>query len=509
MASKRAVARIANVTAPVGGWNARDAIAGMPPEDAVTLINFFPRTSDVTMRNGYSAWATGMSGSVETIMDYDGGTTPQMFAANAGKFYDITVAGAVGAPVATGFISNRWQYTKFGTPAGQYLVAVNGSDAVQQYNGTAWSNSTIAGVGLTASKLVHVNAYEQRLFFAEVQKLGFWYLPVTQITGTVTYFDLSSLFTLGGYLQAIATWTVDGGSGLQNNICFITSRGQVAVYNGTDPGDPTLWSLIGIYRTGSPIGRRCFMQYGGDLIVITSDGAFPLSQALITGRAQPKLAISDKISRAFNDSVTNYAGNFGWQAILYPRGSYGLFNIPQQEDGQAAQYVFNTITGAWCQFTDQNTSCWELHNDDLFFGGNDGKVYQADTGASDNGSVIQAEVLPAFSYFDMPGLRKRFTMIRPVWLAGSTVRPAININVDFDTTTTPTSVPTSTGGGGSPWDISPWDVSPWGGSQQISTGQTSVTGLGYAGSAHLLVASATQNISLLSTDYLFEPGGPL
>ncbi len=506
--TRRPVSRTATLPAPVGGWNARDAIAAMPPTDAVTMINFFPRTSDVVMRNGFSSFATGMSGSIETLMDYDGGTgSTKMFAANAGKFYDVSSSGAVGAAVATGFTSNRWQYTKFGTPAGQFLVAVNGADTPQQYNGTAWSNSTITAVGLTPSNLIHVNAYEQRLFFAEKGKLGFWYLPVTQVTGTVTYFDLSSLFTLGGYLQAIATWSVDGGSGLQNNICFITSRGQVAVYNGTDPSSASLWSLVGIYRIGIPIGRRCFQQYGGDLLIVTTDGVYPLSQALITARATPKAAVTDKISRAFTDIAATSSGFFGWQIVLYPRGTYILVNIPTQEDGNSVQYVMNTITDAWCQFNDINTSCWELHDDRLYFGGNDGVVYLSDDGASDGASVITAEVLPAFSDFGAPGLRKLFTMIRPVWLAGGTVSPAINMNIDYDTLTKPTSIPISSGGGGTPW-YSPW-YSPWSGAYQTRTNQIGVTGIGYTASAHLLVSSMTQKIALLSNDYTFQIGAQL
>lgn len=505
---RRPVAQTITIPAAVGGWNARDAIAAMPPTDAVTLINLFPRTSDVTMRRGFAEWATGLGGNVETLFDYDKGvSSAKMFGAANGSIFDVTASGAVGAAAASGFTSNRWQYTKFGTPAGQFLVLVNGADTPQQYNGTAFTNSTISGSGLTPSKLVHVNSYQQRLFFAEKDKLGFWYLPVTQVTGVAVYFDLSSLFTQGGYLQAIATWTVDGGNGLQNHICFITSRGQVAVYTGTDPSSVDAWGLIGIYRLGNPIGRRCYMQYGGDLLILTQDGVFPLSQALISGRATPKTAVSDKISRAFADAVSSYQGNFGWQAILYPQGPYGLFNIPQQEDGAAVQYVFNTITGAWCQFQDQDAICWELHNDDLFFGSSGGVVYMADTGYSDNDAVIEAEILPAFLDFGAPGLRKLFTMIRPVWLSGSTVKPAININVDYDTITKPTSVPISTGGGGTVWG-SPWG-SPWGPIYRTRTSQVGVTGMGYAAAAHLLVSSKTQNISLLSTDYTFQVGAQL
>ena len=40
--------------APVGGWNARDALAEMKPTDAIYLDNWFPRTSYVEIRGGSS-----------------------------------------------------------------------------------------------------------------------------------------------------------------------------------------------------------------------------------------------------------------------------------------------------------------------------------------------------------------------------------------------------------------------------------------------------------------------
>ena len=55
-----------SITAPVGGWNARDSIAAMNVADAVIMDNFFPRTTDVMVRKGYTDWATGMAIDIET-----------------------------------------------------------------------------------------------------------------------------------------------------------------------------------------------------------------------------------------------------------------------------------------------------------------------------------------------------------------------------------------------------------------------------------------------------------
>ncbi len=60
--------KMVSVPAPVGGWNARDAYADMPVSDAVVLQNYWPKTTSVAVRNGYTQFATGMSGQSETVM---------------------------------------------------------------------------------------------------------------------------------------------------------------------------------------------------------------------------------------------------------------------------------------------------------------------------------------------------------------------------------------------------------------------------------------------------------
>lgn len=46
--------RPVNIPAPVGGWNTREQLAGMPPTDAVQLINMVPRQGYCEMRGGYA-----------------------------------------------------------------------------------------------------------------------------------------------------------------------------------------------------------------------------------------------------------------------------------------------------------------------------------------------------------------------------------------------------------------------------------------------------------------------
>jgi hypothetical protein len=141
-------ARIASVPAPVGGLNARDAYADMPPTDAVVMENMFPMPSYVMPRNGSAIWASGISGTVNTLATYSPPSgNRKMFAWAGTQIYDVTAQAAVGSAVYTGNTSDTWQCVNFGAGGGQYLVCVNGQDSMLLYNGSGWQ---VAGNGTGA-----------------------------------------------------------------------------------------------------------------------------------------------------------------------------------------------------------------------------------------------------------------------------------------------------------------------------------------------------------------------
>jgi hypothetical protein len=497
-------AQTTSLPAPVGGWNARDSIAAMPPLDAVIMDNWFPDTDYVKLRNGYTNHVTGISGQVETLMQYSSGTARKMFAAAGTSIYDASAAGAVGAAVVTAQTNARWQFANFGTSGGQFLIICNGADTPQNYNGTTWQ-TTPAITGVTSANLIHVNVFKTRLFFIEKNTLKAWYLPVASIGGAASALDFSNLCRLGGSLTAMTTWSLDGGNGLDDYAVWITSEGEVIVYRGTDPSSAANWALVGVFRMGRPIGRRCFFKIGADVVFITTDGFVLLSKALLSDRAQPQVALSDKISNAANLATNTYRDNFGWQPILYPKGKMGIFNVPAQESSVAYQYVMNIQTGAWCRFTGWNANCWELFDEAIYFG-TAGAVCKADNGSSDNNTIISADVKQAYNYFSAPGRLKRFTMARPIILSDGIPGLALIMNVDFEDSL-PLSEPAFTGGGGSPWNTSPWDTSPWAGTLRPSRVWQSLFSVGYAGSFRM--KSATKNITMqwAATDIAMEYGG--
>lgn len=576
--------------APIGGLNAHDALAAMPPDDAVTMDNMFPTTTSVDLRNGYELWASGLPADVETLMAYRSATTTQGFAASGTAFYDVSNQGAVGAPVVSGLANARWQTVNFGTPGGQFLYCVNGADYPQVYNGTTWAQvasvaaqtiSSITRVGtlatLTAAaphglvtgnqitvtgatssvyngtyivtvtgastltyvmasdpgggasvvgtyivspavtgvdprNLIHVNLYKNRLFFVEKNSLSVWYMPLNSISGAASEIDLSPLFKMGGYLMAMVTWTIDNAAGVNEYAGFISSEGEVVIYLGTDPATADNWNIEATFHMGRPVGRRCFVKVGSDVIVICADGFYPLSKALLTDRSQQQDAISDKIVNLVNNDVKAYAANFGWQACLYPTGNKLIINVPRREGEIQYQYVMNTITGAWCRFTGWNANCFETMNDELFFGGNlgyganTGYVAKADVGFSDNGAFINAEVKTAFRYFGALGQLKRFTMCRPIFFTAGALQAALSMDVDFQDIR-PTAAPSFSGTAGTLWNTAPWNSFPWGDVEGIKQDWQGVTGVGQCGALHMLIKNNATLLQWQSVDYVYEVGG--
>ena len=110
-----------SIAAPIGGLNTRDAVDMMPEQDAIRLENFFPGSTDVSVRNGYTSHATGLPSSVQSLMPYSSGSTNKLFAASGANIYDATSSGAIGSAVVTSLSNAQWQHVNFTTSGGGFL----------------------------------------------------------------------------------------------------------------------------------------------------------------------------------------------------------------------------------------------------------------------------------------------------------------------------------------------------------------------------------------------------
>lgn len=473
-----------SIPAPVGGWNTREALDAMPPEDAVLLDNWYPDTGSCRVRDGYSSHSTGVgSGAVETLAELYTGSTRKLIAASSTNLYDASTSTA--SSIGGGFTSGRWQTENFNGR----LFLVNGQDAPQDYDGTTLTAT--AWTGPTLTNLVGVNVFKNRLFFWESDSQDFWYAGVNAITGTLTQFPLSRVAGFGGNLVGMETWTIDGGNGLDDYAVFVLSSGDVVVYQGTDPGDATNWSLVGVYHIAPPINGRSVIKTAGDILIATRSDYVTLSSVLKSGQ----LGVASKMSGAVIEAVQNNGSGFGWQAIEYKSLGAIIINVPLT-DGTYQQHVMNAITGAWCRFTDIKAHCFGAFNNGLYFGGDGGVVYQYG-GTMDGASAINADARQAWNSFNT-AMTKRLSAIRPIIRAQGTVSYSIAVDFDYrDSTIFP---PSTSSAAGSAWDTSAWDTSAWSSEDEVNSRWQVQGGYGQALSTRLKV-SASQQIAWLRTDY--------
>jgi hypothetical protein len=513
MASRNPLAakgKLKSIVAPVKGWNARDAISEMEKEEALYLDNMIPDTKGVRLRRGVRTHVSGITGNfVESLMEYNvAGASPKMFAAGPNNIFDVSSSGAVGAAVVTSLSSGRWQHTMFATAGGNFLVACNGVDDVINYDGSTWTEPAITGV--TPSTLINVCAHVQRLFFVRTGTLKYYYLAALSIAGAASEVDLAPLCKHGGELIAMASWSRDGGSGLDDYAVFATSKGEILVYQGTDPSSVNTWGLVGVFKAPEPIGRRCFIKLGADLCYLSSQGVLPLPQFLGKSSAGVSdIAVTDTISGAFKQAYADGATLFGWQVIEYPKENLLICNVPIAERSRQQQYVMNLKTGAWARWKDINAGCWAIKGDQLFCGGNDGivRVYGGTSNVyDDDGEPITALGVQAFSDFGTP-MQKHFTMARPWMTVPQSYVAQVKMLVDFDESL-PTFDPISFEEIGPEWDVAEWDVAEWGSGSDATAFWQSVTGTSAVGAVAVAVQSTAQ-IVWNRTDIVYEPGGVL
>jgi hypothetical protein len=493
---------------PVGGWNARDALPAMKDTDALRLDNFICDSGAITFRKGSIEHVTGLTGSyVESLMEYAPPTgANKLFAAAPNNVYDVTTTGAVGAASIGSMTNGRWQHVMFANGSGNYLFIVNGADAPRYFDGSSWTVPAITG--FTEENSIHVNIHGNRIWLTEKDTMKVWYLATSAVAGAATELNLAPYARRGGYLVGMWSWSRDGGDGQDDYAVFITSKGEVIVYQGIDPASADTFALVGVWQIGEPIGRRCAIKAGSDLLLLTSQGVVPLSQisGLNIGE-QVTVSITNKISGAFRDAYLIAGDYFGWQIIEYPRRHLVIVNVPFAERSTSYQYVINTMTGAWSRFTGINAGAWAMLGDSIFWGGHDGKVYQFDNGYEDAASAAIVGVYQsAYSMFKTPR-RKFFKAARPIFFGPDGYVPGVVAQVNYDAST-PDLITIASEEQGATWDDAEWDDADWGVDSVPSQGWQNLVGEGISGSFAFSVSSRSE-LAFNGVDVLFELGGLL
>jgi len=230
MRAKQNTAKTASVPSPIGGWNGRDSLAQMAPTDAVQMVNWYPTPTDVTMRKGYTKSSTGITGAVNTLMNYPTTSGYKLFAAAGTKIWDATSSTATTS--FSSLTSDKLQYVNITNTAGNFLVTCNGVDPVTIYDGTSWftvattttaqtiSTITRGGTGnLTATLTTaspHGLATNNRVTVSGATPTQFNGTFVITVTGAST-FTYTMATAPSGDATVVGTYTTVGITGVNSN----------------------------------------------------------------------------------------------------------------------------------------------------------------------------------------------------------------------------------------------------------------------------------------------------
>jgi len=515
--AQEAANKIASSPAPIGGLNAYDSLVAMPPTDALVMRNWWPQPYGCSIRKGYRQWATALPSAVHTVAAWASNNTGgKLFAWSGAGMYDITTSGPVGAPIVTGLTNAYWQTVNFTNAAGSRLIAVNGADDAIMYDSTGVSRIA-EGTGpndwngLDPANVIQLTTHQHRLWATEVATSKGWYLLPDQFKGGWVSFDFGPLWIKGGYLQFLTTWTIDDGNGAEDHLVAVSSQGEAAVYGGTDPADDTKWFLVGVYNVGAPVsGRRAYAKVGGDLVLLTQQGAVSMAGMLVSTKVNEtsNTVKSQKVQFLISDLVGQYSALSDWEMRYSPKHNMLFINVPSITSQGNVQLASNQIIDAWTTFVGMDASTWCVIGTQMYFGDYDGVVHEAWVGNSDKvlvngtgGQPILAEVQQAYTYLGSPATQKQVGMYRPTFITNRAVVYNTEIFYDFVISDIPAYgvlLPID----GAFWNSALWNSSQWGGGDTVERIWVQAEGLGYAASFRMTIQSQAE-VLWVATDYSY------
>lgn len=512
--SRNELARSITMPAPIGGLNTRDSLAEMNAIYALDMRNFWPQDSKVTIRRGCQNHCAGLPQEAKTLAGWSGLAGSKLFACTDAGIFDATAAGPAPQAAVTTLTEGYVSYVNYSTAGGSFLALVNGKDSYKYYNGAAWTELATLAVPAAPAEtiqtkdLFYIQVHQRALYFLKKASLDFYFLPVGQITGDLKKFPLTSLFSAGGHLVAIGSWTVDGGEGKDDYAAFLTSEGQLAIYAGTDPASADNWALKGVFNVGRPIGLVPLVKSGGDLLILTVNGIMSLMQMLSKGTASTERALTAIINSRFVELRQNQEDKPDWQMLVDPSRNLLLVNIPSGARARASQLAMNMSTGAWTEFYGWDSRRWELYKGELYSSiGKD--VVRMWTLTDDRGIPITAIVKCAWTYLGPRSRTKQVNLGRFVFKSQGGINVQIGLDTDyrqddnyFTIKQSEADLPV--------WDISKWDEVRWSNSADINLDWVSLNGQqGYCFSPRMRIYASSSIFEWTSTNLTYTTGGLL
>ncbi|MGL5011795.1 MAG: hypothetical protein ACRC6I_18110 [Paracoccaceae bacterium] len=478
------------------------------------LDNYVCEVNGVRVRGGGLLRNTAINGPIESIFTYLANGVRKTFSIGGSPLaiYNISSSGAPAATGVTGLATPplQWSATQFTTSGGSFLVLCGDGNPRQLFDGSSWTTApAITGSGLVATKLAASWSHANRLFFVESGSKNAWYLPADAIGGAAVKFPLGGIFRKGGNLLCGATWTADAGADTQSRCVFASSEGELAVYEGPDPAT---WSLRGVYEIARLAGPDALRKAGGDLLCMTEDGIYAISQIeQLDAAALAEQSVSKDIRPLWRQSISETDRN-KWQITRHDPAGYAIVSVPGSPSLLARQYVVNLQSSAWSRFLGWQATCFCSAGSELLYGDAEGRIFNAEKNGSDNGAPYTASWISQ-SRSSNGGAHMTARSMRAIFRSRSATYPRLTVKQNYSADLDSPPPASQSIGSVATWEPSPgetlWDMAKWGGSIQTYEGWKTVNGHGHALAACVEVTfgqPAEPQMMILRVDAVFEAG---
>lgn len=534
---RQSIQRSGHLSAPMGGINRADSASAMSATDCLSLRNMCGSRYGLKVRPGHREWCTGLGAepvqAVRSILSFAGSTddslADRLFACTTSGIWDVTTSSSSpsrtydfptsnassGRGVGTGFVTIAGHFYAYCDEENGYILYTQSTDTWGLVAGGAGAGEIN---GVDPRNLAFVTLWKSRLLFVEKDSANMWYLPVGQVTGTVTKFDWGNKFLYGGALVGLWNWTIDGGVGVDDYLVAVSRGGDVAVYYGTDPSDVDAFAQKGMWFVGGiPAGRRIATNFGGDILLLSSLGVVPLSKLLAGGELASQDAYATrKLGPLFAESMKTRKDMIGWEIRIHPEEGALIIATPQYAGQPEQQFVMSLSSKGWGEWVDLPLVCAESWKGKLYFGTLDGRVCVND-GAYDNvaldGSTAAAYDVEwsGLSAFQANGniQQKQIQMIRTLLrVNGANPRCIEEARYDFDERVISTALEASSGSSGSLWGTALWGTALWSSGLKPTSHVRGAVGIG----SHMAIAwkgSSHAETILIGFDVSWTEGGIL
>lgn len=162
----------------------------------------------------------------------------------------------------------------------------------------------------------------------------------------------------------------------------------------------------------------------------------------------------------------------------------------------------NTQTMAWTRFKNIPSHCWAEYKGKLLFGGPSGVIYEMNSGKSDNGNLIRADLQTAYNYLGTEK-DKLFNYLKAL----SETSGDVSIQVGISTNFAQTPIISSRDLVDSPtlrWEELTWQNWVWGQENTVRNEWQEIHGQGSSVSIGLVVEAKGIDLSIYSFDMMYQ-----